>query len=311
MTVAYAPGKVILFGEHAVVYGRPAIAAPVARVRAQATVQDAPPGSGLMLVAADLGETHVLGTPPSDAMRALEVTARNTLARLGLASPPDLRITIRSDIPIGRGMGSGAAVATALARALAMHLGAPLPPDEVSRIVYEAEIIHHGTPSGVDNTVIAHGQPVYFARGQGVELFRAGRAFRLAIADTGIYSPTRVAVGDVRVAWLADRARYDALFDEIGHVVAAARRAIEAGDIAALGPLMQRNQALLREIGVSSPELERLIAAAQGAGAPGAKLVGAGRGGNMIALLDPSREAEIIAALRAAGATRVLVTTVA
>ncbi len=311
MAIAYAPGKVILFGEHAVVYGRPAIAAPVAQVRAQATVQDAPPGSGLTLVAADLGETHVLGAPPSDAMRALEVTARNTLARLGLASPPDLRITIRSDIPIGRGMGSGAAVATALVRALAMHLGAPLPPDEVSRIVYETEIIHHGTPSGVDNTVIAHEQPVYFVRGQGMERFRVGRAFRLAIADTGIYSPTRVAVGDVRAAWQADPARYDALFDAIGTVVVAARRAIEAGDVVALGPLMQRNQALLREMGVSAPELERLIAAAQDAGAPGAKLVGAGRGGNMIALLEPGGEAEVIAALQAAGAARVLVTTVA
>ncbi|NLS80170.1 MAG: mevalonate kinase [Chloroflexi bacterium] len=308
MTQAHAPGKVILFGEHAVVYGRPAIAVPVAQALATATVEDAPAG-GVTILAHDLDERLVLGQPAGERLRGLELVTRRALERLGAATLPDLTIAIRSDIPVASGMGSGAAVSAALVRALAAHLGASLADAEVSALVYEAEVLYHGTPSGIDNTVVSYARPVYFVRGQPIETFAVERPFRLAIAGTGIASPTRMAVGAVRGRWEADRPRYEALFDAIGEVARRGRRAIEGGETAALGPLMDENQALLREIGVSSPELERLIGAAKGAGSPGAKLVGAGMGGNMIALL-PAEFEPVLEALRAAGAASLLVSEV-
>jgi mevalonate kinase len=158
--------------------------------------------------------------------------------------------------------------------------------------------------------VIAYEQPVYFVRGESTQLLRVRRPFWLAIGDTGIASPTRVAVGAVRRGWTANPKKYDALFDGIGAVAAAAKGVLSSGSIAALGRLMDENQALLQALGVSSPELNRLIAAAREAGASGAKLCGAGRGGNMIAVASEPRASEVAEALRRAGAVGVIVTQV-
>ena len=183
-------------------------------------------------------------------------------------------------------------------------------PADISALAFEVEKLHHGTPSGIDNTVIAYEQPVYFVRGEPIAAFSVARPFRIAIADTGVVSPTKVAVGDVRRAWEAERDRYEALFDEIGAIVHAARAAIERGDVEALGPLMNANQRLAREIGVSSPEIESLVDAALGAGARGAKLSGAGRGGNVIALVGEENPEKLVRALMDTGARHVIVTKV-
>ncbi|MGE5602038.1 MAG: mevalonate kinase, partial [Nitrososphaerales archaeon] len=148
-------------------------------------------------------------------------------------------------------------------------------------------------------------------RGRAPQPFMIGRPFLLAIADTGISSPTRVAVGDVRARTEAEPRRYQDLFDRIGGIAAEAKVAIRYGKPDELGPLMDRNHALLQEIGVSCPELDSLVAAARAAGAGGAKLSGAGRGGNMIALVAPKTADAVAAALRAAGAVRVIVTEIA
>jgi mevalonate kinase len=293
---------VILFGEHAVVYGRPAIAIPVAELRAQASVSGAPEGAGCTVVAADLNRTLVLAQAPADDPLALIV--RLTLAELGMPAEPDLTITLRSDIPIASGLGSGAAVSTAIVRALAKHTDHPLHPVVISALVYEAERLHHGTPSGIDNTVIAYEQPVYFVRERAPEPLRVAAEFWLVVADTGVASPTRLAVADVRRAWQEHTVRYEALFDQIGHVSEVARSSIESGQVARLGPLMDENQRLLEAIGVSSPLLERLCLQAREAGASGAKLCGAGRGGNLVALVTPQTANAVAAALREAGAVR-------
>jgi mevalonate kinase len=134
------------------------------------------------------------------------------------------------------------------------------------------------------------------------------RPIHLLIADTGVPSPTKIAVGDVNRAWKQDKSRYEALFDAVGDVAQRARNAIEGGDVIALGSLMNENQRILIEMGVSSPELERLIWAARAAGALGAKLSGGGRGGNMIALVRGQDEARVGRALLEAGAVRVIKT---
>ncbi len=178
----------------------------------------------------------------------------------------------------------------------------------VSNLVYEIEKLHHGTPSGIDNTVIAFQRLVYFIKGQPIQTFQVAAPFTVVIGNTGIASPTKIAVGDVRRAWGADRDKYETLFDQIGSIAQEARSAIESGSIDRLGPLMDRNQALLRQIDVSSSELEKLIAAAKAAGAFGAKLVGGGRGGNMIALVDDSNRDQVVTTLKNAGAVNIIVT---
>jgi len=312
LTTAHAPGKVILFGEHAVVYGRPAIAVPVTEVRASAVVTDAPSGQGIVMRATDLDLTHRLGTatPTEHPAYPLEATVRHTLNWLGIGASLDLILTVSSTVPMARGLGSGAALATAVVRALACHLGRELTPQQVSELVYQTEVIHHGTPSGIDNTVVAFEQPVCFVKGQPIEVLQVGQPFWLAIGDTGIASPTRVAVGDVRRGWQSEPERYEALFDRIGAIARQARRAVVGGEVGALGPLVDENQALLEALDVSSPELQQLIGAARKAGAMGAKLCGAGRGGNMIALVTPDNAEPVAAALRTAGAVQVIVTQV-
>ncbi len=303
-----APGKVILFGEHAVVYGRPAIAAPVMQVQATAAITPAAPGSELLIAAPDLDRQVSLSTaPPHD---PLATAARLTLAHLS-APEPDGVLTIRSTIPIASGLGSGAAVSTALVRALGSFLGRELPPDAVSEIVFEVEKIHHGTPSGIDNTVIAFEQPIYFVRQRPIQRLTVGAPFTLIIADTGIPSPTKKTVGRVRQAWQRETAHYDALFDQIGDIADAARHAIEIGDIPALGPLMDENHELLIEMGVSSSILDDLVGTARFAGALGAKLSGAGGGGNIVALVEERSDAdlaEITDLLIEAGAERTICT---
>jgi mevalonate kinase len=220
-------------------------------------------------------------------------------------------------------MGSGAAIATALARSLAAHLGHDLSAAQISALVYTSEQRFHGTPSGIDNTVIAYEQPTWFVRGSQlqatadysqqntIEPIAITTPFTLLIGDTGLRTPTRLPVGEVRQGWQADSARYEALFDAIGSLVVQARAALALGDLSILGTLLDQNHDLLAQIGVSSKELDRLVGAARAAGALGAKLSGAGWGGVMIALVAPAAKQYVAQALRDAGAARVLETTVA
>lgn len=311
MTVASAAGKTILLGEHAVVYGRAAIAVPVSAVRATVEANSLPAGEGVWIIAEDLGKSYRLDQEYEDAdAQALQATVRNTLQQLGVPKEKlALRLVVRSQIPIARGMGSGTAVATALVRALAQHYGHHLTSRAISDLVYRTEIILHGTPSGIDNTVVAFEKPVYFVRQQ-VDIFWVGRPFALLIADTGIPSKTRDTVAAVRKQWEGDRQRCEELFDEIGADVDVAREAIARGQVARLGELMNYNQRLLRELDVSSPELDRLVVAALRAGALGAKLSGGGKGGCMIALVDDETAKVVTSALLLAGAQQVIPTTV-
>lgn len=311
-TQATAPAKVILFGEHAVVYGRPAIAAPVSQVRASALVADSAP-AGVRLVAPDLGEAYWLadadeGDPLAAAVRLVQEAA-------GVAQLPYLTITVRSNIPIAGGLGSGAATAAALIRALSLHLERPdLASNEaVSSLTYEIETLHHGTPSGIDNTVVAYERLVYFVRQSPenrIETFRTGQPLRLVIADSGIRSSTRAVVGDVRRRWQAEPERFEEIFTACGRIAGAARTAIEEGKLEEVGALMQENQVWLKQMTVSAPEVDRLVEAAVEAGALGAKLSGAGRGGNIIALVTETSEATVREGLASAGARKILATVV-
>jgi mevalonate kinase len=307
VTEAYAPGKIILVGEHAVVYGRPAVAVPVHQVQAHATVEVGDAGQGIVVVASNLGRTVVIGQGEVDSeMVPLQAMVLGVLRYLGVGLDHDLTITVNSTIPIARGLGSGAAVSTAMARALALHFSVQLSPEEVSQLVYEVERFHHGTPSGVDNTVIAYEHPVYFVRGKVLKTFPVGRPLRLVIADSGIASSTKAVVEWVREAWEQSPDLYEDLFDSVGSISRAARRAMEMGDAESLGRRMDENHQLLQDMGVSSPQLDALVEAARRGGALGAKLSGAGRGGNVIALVRADTRDAVEGALTSQGAHRVI-----
>ena len=310
MTKASAPGKIILFGEHAVVYGRPALAVPVTQVHADVEVTDSP-RAGIWIHAPDINLDAELNSLPSD--HAVGAAVRSVFSALGVSPFPPLEIRITSTIPVASGLGSGAAVTVALIRALSSFTQSvhPLSFDEVNSLAYEIEKLHHGTPSGIDNTVVTYARPVYFVRGQPIETFKVGAPFTLVIADTGISAPTKESVGDVRKLWEADKPKWEKVFDEIGKIANEARGAIERGKTKELGPLMDSNHVLLQRLTVSSPELDHLTEAARSSGADGAKLSGGGRGGNLIALVESEKAARVAEALLSAGAKRTIVTEIA
>ena len=311
---ASAPGKIILFGEHAVVYNRPALAVPVTQVHVDVEVLDSPrkgiwinaPGIGLHAELDSLPADHPIG---SVILRLFQLFGFPSPYGRGLGGE-GLEIAIASTIPIAAGLGSGAAVSVALIRALALYVAHPLTDEQINELVYEIEKLYHGTPSGIDNTVITYAKPVYFVKGKPMETFKVGKPFTIVIGDTGIPAPTKESVGDVRRLRMRDQYNIENIFNEISQIVLIGRRSIESGRPELLGELMDQNHVYLQALTVSSPELDKLVEAARNAGALGAKLSGGGRGGNMIALVDQPKAESIAGALISAGAKRTIITEV-
>jgi mevalonate kinase len=295
-----ACGKIILLGEHAVVYGFPAVAVPVCSLRARAEYTEG--RTPLRIEAPDIGLDAPLESLPDE--HPLAFCVRRATDALGTGTPGG-RLTVTSSIPVASGLGSGAAVSTAIVRALASAAGRSLTPAQVSAIVFEVERIYHGTPSGVDNTVIAYECPIFFRRGSDPVMLAVGAPLHFLIADSGTRSGTRTAVDGVRRRREEDAAHYDDLFRRIGELAEAGRAQLESGRSRELGGSMDRCHELLRAIEVTTPGLDRLVDAARRAGALGAKLSGAGLGGNIIALAEPGRLAEVESALRASRAASV------
>jgi mevalonate kinase len=307
MTSSSAPGKIILFGEHAVVYGRPALAVPVTQVQATATVSENSRG-GVWIEAPNINLSSAISQLAPE--HPLVAVINSVFTTLGIARPPACTVYLQSTIPVASGLGSGAAVSVAILRALSAYLGRPLTDAQVNGLAFQAEKLYHGTPSGIDNTVVTYARPVYFVKGQPIKTFRVGASFTLVIGDTGISAPTKESVGALRSLREADPTRWEKIFSQVGEIVWDARQAIERGDTPALGELMDANHALLQEMTVSCTELDTLTEAARKAGALGAKLSGSGRGGNMIALVLKEKAPAMAETLLAAGAKRTIITTI-
>lgn len=307
MNTVSVPGKIILFGEHAVVYGRPALAVPVNQLQARVTVSENSRG-GIWIEAPNIDLSSDITSLTPD--HPLVAVINSVFSALRVTKPPACTIYIQSTIPVASGLGSGAAVSVAIVRALSAYLDQPLPDEQVNKLAFEAEKLHHGTPSGIDNTVVTYGKPVYFIKGRPVKTFHVGAAFTIVIGDTGIPASTKESVRTVRKLWEMDKPRWERVFDRVGEIVWDARQAIERGDPTSLGDLMNANHVLLQKMTVSCPELDRLVEAARKSGAYGAKLSGGGRGGNMIALVKKEKAPAMAEALKSAGAKRTTVTQV-
>jgi len=307
---ASVPGKIILFGEHAVVYGEPAIAVPVTSLHTRAIVT--------ANIKGESGEIHVEAPDISLSAALFDLQDNHPiraaiLAAIGPdkdpASVPACNILITSSIPPSSGLGSGAAVSAAIIRALSAFLGKRLSDEIVSDLTYNVEKIHHGTPSGIDNTVVAYQQPIYYQKGDPFQFLDIPEPFTILIADCGIPGNTKDAVERVRQNSINDPDKYEMIFQSIGQITQEARELILAGLPAELGPLMDKNHQFLQDLDISLPELDHLVNTARNEGALGAKISGGGLGGNIIALVNGDTN-EICEALSKAGAVNTLVTSI-
>ncbi len=285
-----AHGKVILLGEHAVVYGHPALAAALG-LGVSATAS--PAASDRLELPDWAPEALWMDDPAHPVWRAFQAIKE----ALGVRAP--LAVVASATLPPGAGLGSSAALAVALARAMAAAVGPPLADDEVERVAGAAERIFHANPSGIDVALATRGGVGLYRRGEGLRRLSVP-PLRLAIGLSGEPRSTAARVSDVAARLQATPATTEALLARLGELALAGRALLEQGDVPGLGPLFGEAQRHLTTLGLSSPGIDRLCELAARHGATGAKLTGAGGGGAVIAL---GAEDDVAAAWRHAGFT--------
>lgn len=287
--VGTAHGKIILIGEHAVVYNEPAIAMPFMATPVEVIIEKINGGS----VMSSSYYQGLLQTVP-DSLNNLKSLIQSICSDLN--QPVDgLSISISSLIPPERGMGSSAAVATALVRALFAYFERDIAHDTLLNYVEISEKIAHGNPSGLDARVTSSASPIYYKKNSHFSSIPLHVSGYLIAADTGMKGQTKKAVRDV--AKQMERASHQTLtiIKKIGHLTEEARIAIQGDHVERLGELLTLSHECLKQINVSNERLDRLVDTALKNHALGAKLTGGGRGGCMIALARSAKQAKLIA----------------
>lgn len=270
--VGQAHSKIILIGEHAVVYGYPAISLPLLEV--EVTCKVVPAESPWRLYEED----------------TLSMAVYASLEHLNIKDAC-IRCQIDSAIPEKRGMGSSAAISIAAIRAVFDYYQADLPHDILEILVNRAEMIAHMNPSGLDAKTCLSDQPIRFIKNVGFTELKMDLSAYLVIADTGVYGHTREAIQVVQSKGK------DALpfLHALGELTQQAEDAIRQKDAEKLGQILSQAHLHLKEIGVSSPEADSLVETALSYGALGAKMSGGGLGGCIIALAANLAQAEELA----------------
>jgi len=300
-TFTSVPGKSILFGEHAVVYGYPAIAIPLDSIAFKIKLIPQPTEKNSKIINLELGENLIY--EDLDQEHSYRTAIAVILQELKIIKLPPMEIRLSSTIPIASGLGSSAAFAVCLVKSLSAFFGFRLTNKKVNEISFQIEIFQHGTPSGIDNTVIAFNKPVFFRKGYPPEFLKIGAPMNLVIADTGVRSMTKETVAQVRKFKESDPSVVDGIIHKIGDIVERAKNEIENGNSNAVGSLMTENHNLLAKLGVSCRELDHLVAVSLKEGALGAKLCGSGRGGNIVALCNEELAGSLRTALLNNGST--------
>jgi len=306
--VASAPAKVILFGEHFVVYGEPAIVLAIdKRAYAEAKLQN---DKRLSLRSLNLnlsgyfegGAFTIEQGNPKEARAKFEPiksAVDKVLEKHG--EDVGLDIQINSMVPVAAGLGSSAAVAAATTAAVGALLNVKMSKEDIFRITYESEKVVHGTPSGIDPAISTFGGTLLFQMDTGFKPIEVKTEIPLVIGDTGVERSTRVQVEKVREL----KQRYPQVVEPImsaaREVVLRAMGALKENDLETLGELMNINHALLYGVGVSDESLEWLVNAARKSGALGAKLTGAGGGGCMVALAKNDNLQQVMEAIQRTG----------
>lgn len=287
-SVGFGAGKVILLGEHSVVYGHPALAGPLSYGVTARGVRASRP-------------QLVLPAVLTRAQRALLTRAFQRAA--ALCGGPGVKVSVESELPLSMGLGSSAALSVACARTLLKAAGRRDTSREVARIALEMEQEFHGTPSGVDHTTSAEQQLILYKRlpaqsAGRVRVVKSPRPLKVLVALAGERSPTKKTVAALRERQARWPGRYGRLFGQIGTVATEGAKAVEAGDLEALGDAMNVNQGLLAALGLSSPPLEDMVYRLRALGALGAKLTGAGGDGGAVVGLFLEPEPAVAKLLR-------------
>ncbi|MFV0560213.1 MAG: mevalonate kinase [Enterococcus sp.] len=288
-------GKIILMGDHAVVYGEPAIAFPFHATKVVARFTDDTQDF------LDSSYYRGLLKDAPHALKNIKVLLEQLKAHHQLTHALHLHLT--STIPAERGMGSSAAVAVAITRAFYNYLSLPLDHDTLLNYVQISEKIAHGNPSGLDAAAASSLKPIYFTKGHPFDYFALNIDAFLIVADTGMKGQTREAVKDVAHLFEKNREDISQHIQKLGKLTKQAKDAIINNQPMLLGKCMSKAHEELQHLTVSNSFLDTLIQTATSAGALGAKLTGGGRGGCMIALTTTNAEAQIVSqALADAGA---------
>ena len=288
-------GKVILAGEHAVVFGVPALAVGIeqgasasSRANFAARSSLTIPDWQLSVATDEMGDKHndfacAFGNLLDEARRHQRV--------------PEVDVTAHASLPPGRGLGCSAALGVAIARSLVRDDEAA-----VAACAMAWERVFHGNPSGVDAAVCMRGGCVRFVKGEAPETVTLGAPLLLAVGFSGASSSTRVMVEHVATLREQSRARVDDAFTRIRSIVNRAADATRCGRQSDLGKLLSENQTVLATLALSTPAIDRMCSVAEVAGALGSKLTGAGGGGCVIALVDgPEGLARVLDAWAQAG----------
>ena len=270
--VGQAHSKIILIGEHAVVYGYPAIALPLLHI--QVTCQIVPAERPWVLFEND----------------SLSMAVYASLEYLGIEEAA-IACRIDSMIPSQRGMGSSAAVSIAAIRAVFDYFKRDLSQETLEILVNRAEMIAHMNPSGLDAKTCLSDQPIRFIKNVGFTELEMDLSVYLVIADTGIHGNTREAIQKVE----SKGQEVLSHFHEIGQLTQQVEEALKMNDLTNLGQALTTCHEHLRAVGVSCEKADHLVAVALENGALGAKMSGGGLGGCVIALVKDSREAATIA----------------
>ena len=279
-------GKAILFNEHFVVYGIPAIVSAIGKYTISRVEPFDKPSVHL--------EDNRNATPKykEDKLQQQQDSLNRILKAMNIASSKQgLKITLEGNLYAASGIGASAASCVAIARALAEHFDMNLSDDQINAIAYEGEKGYHGTPSGIDNTASTFGGLIWFQKTnpQVMERISLLNPIEVVIANTGKVADTAAAVAGVKERKEKFPEKYAEIFDRAENIAFLARQALQDEDLVEVGKLMNENHKLLQQIEVSSKELDFLVDVARTNGALGAKLTGGGLGGNMIAL-TPGRE---------------------
>lgn len=282
-------GKTILFGEHFVVYGLPAMASAIGDYTE--AIVESEDGTGYEL---SDNRPEVPGYKEKK-FEEQKISINNVLKFMDIEKRNrKLKIKLGGNLTCASGVGASAASCVALARAINDEFGLNWDDNKINNAAYEGEKGYHGTPSGIDNTASTFGGLVYFIRNleggpNTMETIKLKKPIEMVIASSGMTANTTVVVGDVRKMkeedpeWFADIVRqYESLIVE-------GRKALEEMDLETVGKLMNKNHSLLQEITVSNDTLDKMVKIAREAGALGAKVTGTGRGGN-INVLTPGKD---------------------
>ena len=277
-----APAKAILFGEHAVVYGYPAIAFPVRSLLCEITAERSRDGQ-TKIIAPQTDETLNVEADHGHPLVQAWILVQESFSRI----LPAAKFTVNSNIPIAAGFGSGAALSAAMIRACLELAGGRLPLHRQNELVFSLEKRYHGNPSGIDNHVVVYEKPLMYEKSKKPNFLNWPNEIPIISLQCGIGAATHKVVANLQKRRNLQPHIYDPVFRAIGDVANVARVALMQGDLAKVGELMFENHAYLQQIGVSSPIQDDMVELARKNGALGAKMSGAGWGGQVLVLTSP------------------------